>query len=94
MFWQASLPYTVGRLFLILFQKRFFCFWKTMKHLLFILSSLRWKAAKPSALAQRTNQETLFSGKVLRTSINPNPFFIRRGFRPLPKPLANLCQGA
>ena len=27
------------------------------------------------------------------TSINPNPFFIRRGFRPLPKPLANLWQG-
>ena len=26
----------------------------------FILSSLRWKAAKPSALAQRTNQETSY----------------------------------
>ena len=33
-------------------------------------------------------------GAALRTSINPNPFFIRRGFRPLPKPLANLWQGA
>ena len=29
----------------------------------------------------------------LQSSINPNPFFIRRGFRPLPKPLANLWQG-
>ena len=26
-------------------------------------------------------------------SINPNPFFIRRGFEPLPKPLANRWQG-
>ena len=26
-------------------------------------------------------------------SINPNPFFIRRGFEPLPKPLANPWQG-
>ena len=31
--------------------------------------------------------------KACNTSINPNPFFIRRGFRPLPKPLANLWQG-
>ena len=30
---------------------------------LFILSSLRWKAAKPSALAQRTKQETSYSGQ-------------------------------
>ena len=29
----------------------------------FILSSLRWKAAKPSALAQRTKQETSYSGQ-------------------------------
>ena len=28
-----------------------------------------------------------------RTSINPNPFFVRRGFEPLPKPLANHWQG-
>ena len=31
--------------------------------------------------------------QALHSSINPNPFFIRRGFRPLPKPLANLWQG-
>jgi hypothetical protein len=46
----------------------------------------------------------LFSEASLGASINPrsalplgyakNPFFIRRGFRPLPKPLANLWQGA
>ena len=33
-------------------------------------------------------------GCTLHCSINPNPFFVRRGFRPLPKPLANLWQGA
>ena len=33
------------------------------------------------------------AGKACKLSINPNPFFIRRGFRPLPKPLANLWQG-
>ena len=33
------------------------------------------------------------AGRSLQSSINPNPFFIRRGFRPLPKPLANLWQG-
>ena len=33
------------------------------------------------------------AGCPLLVSINPNPFFIRRGFRPLPKPLANLWQG-
>jgi len=33
------------------------------------------------------------AGRPCRVTNNPNPFFIRRGFRPLPKPLANLWQG-
>ena len=37
--------------------------------------------------------QTPLQAKACNTSINPNPFFIRRGFRPLPKPLANLWQG-
>ena len=32
-------------------------------------------------------------GVALQASINPNPFFVRRDFSPLPKPLANLWQG-
>ena len=35
-----------------------------------------------------------FRGKTLGVTNNPNPFLsLRRGFRPLPKPLANLWQG-
>ena len=34
-----------------------------------------------------------FARGTLQSSINPNPFFIRRGFEPPPKPLANRWQG-
>ena len=37
--------------------------------------------------------QTPSQGVALLSSINPNPFFIRRGFEPLPKPLANPWQG-
>ena len=37
--------------------------------------------------------QTPSEGQPSDFSINPNPFFIRRGFEPLPKPLANHWQG-
>ena len=37
--------------------------------------------------------QTPSEGRPSDFSINPNPFFIRRGFEPLPKPLANPWQG-
>ena len=37
--------------------------------------------------------QTPSEGQPSDFSINPNPFFIRRGFEPLPKPLANPWQG-
>ena len=37
--------------------------------------------------------QTPSQGVALLSSINPNPFFIRRGFEPLSKPLANPWQG-
>ena len=37
--------------------------------------------------------QTPSEGRPSDFSINPNPFFIRRGFEPLPKPLANRWQG-
>ena len=37
--------------------------------------------------------QTPSEGQPSDFSINPNPFFIRRGFEPLSKPLANPWQG-
>ncbi len=51
------------------------------KHFSFIL----WRR-------ERTKRH-LYSGQVLRTSINPNPFFIIRGFEPYPKSFSNRWKG-
>ena len=47
----------------------------------------------PTTLYDRGYHQTPSQGVALLSSINPNPFFIRRGFEPLPKPLANPWQG-
>ena len=47
----------------------------------------------PTTLYDRGYHQTTSQGVALLSSINPNPFFIRRGFEPLPKPLANPWQG-
>ena len=47
----------------------------------------------PTTLYDRGYPQTPSQGVALLSSINPNPFFIRRGFEPLPKPLANRWLG-
>jgi hypothetical protein len=47
----------------------------------------------PTTLYDRGYPQTPSQGVALLSSINPNPFFIRRGFEPLSKPLANRWQG-
>ena len=44
-------------------------------------------------LALGVPRPLFLQGVALLSSIKPNPFFIRRGFEPLPKPLANRWQG-
>ena len=44
--------------------------------------------------AKKEAKKEFLQGFPCMTSINPNPFFIRMGFRPLSKPLANLWQEA
>ena len=47
----------------------------------------------PSLPKEEFLNHTYSAGRACRFSINPNPFFIRRGFEPLPKSLANHWQG-
>ena len=57
--------------------------------------ALTYKSARHSKAMLCTGgyPQTPSEGQPSDFSINPNPFFIRRGFEPLPKPLANPWQG-
>ncbi len=48
----------------------------------------------PTTLYDRGYPQTPSEGRPSDFSINPNPFFIRRGFEPLSKPPANHWQEA
>ena len=42
---------------------------------------------------RKRSKKTFLSGQVLKCSINPNPFFIIRGFEPYPKSFSNRWKG-
>ena len=73
-----------------------------------VISTKRWSSERRAELAlaipsrdrvrrsqaQRMERSPLCRALPCKTSITPHPLFIRRGFRPLSKPLANLWQEA